>query len=90
MLVLELLNQLGWDGFRQHAREVRDFYRQRRDQMCALAEKYLRGKFVIIAKKIRRNINYLIHGLNLEMLIIFTTLNIKKSNFSAHNISEIF
>jgi DNA-binding transcriptional MocR family regulator len=43
MLVLQILEKLGWDGLRDHASEIRGFYRQRRDEMLRLADKYLTG-----------------------------------------------
>ncbi|KAF4523134.1 hypothetical protein B566_EDAN003149 [Ephemera danica] len=43
MLVLQILNHLGWDGLREHADGIRDFYRHRRDEMLRLAEKHLTG-----------------------------------------------
>ncbi|XP_059482453.1 kynurenine/alpha-aminoadipate aminotransferase, mitochondrial-like [Neocloeon triangulifer] len=43
MIVLQLLNQMGWDGFKKYTMNVKEFYRVRRNQMIALAEKYLTG-----------------------------------------------
>lgn len=43
MLALQLLETMGWDGLREHVAMIRDFYRDRRDQMLALADKHLQG-----------------------------------------------
>ena len=38
-----LLDQWGLEGFHSHVAEVEDFYRKRRDQMVAAADKHLTG-----------------------------------------------
>merc|ERR1712037_1013912 len=38
-----LLNQWGLEGFHSHVSEVEDFYRKRRDQMVAAADRHLTG-----------------------------------------------
>ena len=38
-----LLDQWGLEGFQSHVSEVEDFYRKRRDQMVAAADKHLTG-----------------------------------------------
>lgn len=43
MLALQLLETMGWDGFREHVTKICDFYRDRRDQMIKLADKHLTG-----------------------------------------------
>ncbi|CAB3373686.1 Hypothetical predicted protein [Cloeon dipterum] len=42
-IVLQILEEQGWDGFLDYTKNVKEFYRKRRDQMVALADKYLTG-----------------------------------------------
>ncbi|CAG0897934.1 unnamed protein product, partial [Darwinula stevensoni] len=43
ILLLELLNKWGWEGFDEHVRQVRCFYQSQRDIMLAATQKHLSG-----------------------------------------------
>ena len=47
ILLLELLNKWGWEGFDEHVKEVRHFYQSQRDLMLAAAHKHLSGNTFI-------------------------------------------
>jgi len=43
VLVMELLNSWGTDGFLNHVDKIENFYKERRDKMICAADKHLNG-----------------------------------------------
>ncbi|KAG8230459.1 hypothetical protein J437_LFUL009948 [Ladona fulva] len=44
IIALQLLNQLGWDGFIKYMKKIRQFYMERRNHMSEVASKHLQDR----------------------------------------------
>lgn len=47
MVLLQVLEHWGYEGFDSHVQQVADFYRKRKDQCIKAAEKHLTGETLL-------------------------------------------